>query len=197
MFGLFKKKPETPAEQPANASQIVPRIKHTNFLVTLRQMVKNEDDMPATEPLVADLLITYAFDLPERFQMVSGRDVKRLGLSPEELRATAVTNLKQRLGNIGRAGEPPLMKLVVGDNLEACVLLMDDFWESLAGKIPPEIVVGVPTRDILLVSSSHSAMGIKLLRDAVKDARTGENTHWLSDQLLVWRANKWEVLNEA
>ena len=196
MFGLFKKKPEV-VKQPDDASLIVPRIKHTNFLVALRDRIKNEDDMPATEPLVADLLVTYAFDLPETFQMVCVRDVKRLSLSSEQLRATAIANMKQQLGNIGRAGEPPLLKVVTGNNLEACVLLIDDFWTALASKIPPEIVVGVPTRDVLLVTTSASTKGgVQMLREAVKEARSGDDTHWLTENLLVRRADKWAIFNE-
>jgi uncharacterized protein YtpQ (UPF0354 family) len=197
MFGFFKKKPAVTTPEP-DASLIVPRIKHTNFLVALRDIVKKEDDAPVTEPLVADLLVTYAFDLPQTFQMVCVRDAKRLGLSVEQMRAAAVENLKQQLGNIGREGEPPVMKMVVGNNLEACVILVDEIWQSLADKIPPEMIIGVPTRDVLLVSSTKSGPeGIQQLRDAVKAARTGDNTHWLTDQLLVRRADKWEVYNDA
>jgi len=199
MFGLFKKKAEVAVvKQPLDPSLIVPRIKHTNFLAILRDKIKNEDSMPATEPLVADLLVTYAFDLPETFQMVRVMDVRQMGLSPEQLRATAIANLKRQLGNIGRAGEPPLLKVVTGNNLEACVLLVDDFWAGLAGKIPPEIVVGVPTRDVLLVTTSGSTKGgIQMLREAVKEAQTGDNTHWLTKHLLVRRADKWEVFDAA
>jgi len=195
MFGLSKGKPEVARP---DASFIVPRIKHTNFIVALRDIVKSEDDAAVTEPLVADLIVSYAFDLPEMFQMVCLRDVKRLGLSQERLRAIAVTNLKQRLGNIGREGEPPVMKMVVGNNLEACVLLVDEIWQSLASKIPPEIVIGLPTRDVLFVSSSHSGKGgIQLLRKAVNEARRGDNTHWLSEHLLVRRADKWDIFDET
>ena len=197
MFGLFKKKPEaaaTAVRQPLDPSLIVPRIKHTNFLAILRDKIKNEDSLPATEPLVADLLVTYAFDLPESFQMVRVADVRQMGLSPEQLRATAIANLKAQLGNIGRAGEPPLLKVVTGNNLEACVLLVDDFWAGLAGKIPPEVVVGVPTRDVLLITTSASAKGgIQMLREAINGAQTGDNTHWLTKHLLVRRADKWEI----
>ena len=130
--------------------------------------------------------------------MVRVADVLQMGLSPEQLRATAIANLKQQLGTIGRAGEPPLLKVVTGNNLEACVLLVDDFWAGLAGKIPPEIVVGVPTRDILLVTTSASTQGgVQMLRDAVKEAQTGDNTHWLTKHLLVRRADKWEVFDAA
>lgn len=196
MFGFLKKKPQA-VEQPKDSSLIVPRIKHTNFLAAVRGRITNEDDMPATEPLVGDLLVTYAFDLPEAFQMVRVRDIKQLGLSPEQLRAAAVVNLTQQVGNIGRQGEPPLVQVVTGNNLKACVLLLDDFWQVLSGKIPPEIVVGVPTRDVLVVTTTASKSGLPMLRDAVKTARSGDSTHWLTEQLLVRRAHKWEVFDGA
>jgi energy-converting hydrogenase Eha subunit F len=61
MFGLFGKK--TPS-----TDQIVPRIKHTNFVAALKPIAaKDPGSMPLTEPLVADLLISYALDLPQAF----------------------------------------------------------------------------------------------------------------------------------
>src|SRR5215469_6564528 len=168
MFGLFKKKLPV-VEQPRDTSIIVPRIKHTNFLTVIRERIKDEDDMPVTAPLVADLLVTYAFDLPETFQMVRNRDVRDLNLSPEQLRAAAVANLKREVGDFGYQGDPPLVRVVTGNDLEACVLLLDDFWKMLAGKVPPEIVVGAPTRDVLLVTTSAWAKGDhQMLRDAIK-----------------------------
>jgi uncharacterized protein YtpQ (UPF0354 family) len=193
MFGLFKKKP-TPPEP--DASQIVPRIKHTNFLVALEDMGISPDDTPVTEPLVGELLVTYAFDLPDTFQMFCPRDCQRLGLSPNQVRAIAVANLQRQLGDIGFAGEPPLIKLVVGGNLEACLLLVDDIWQSLAGKFPPEIVVGVPSRDVLLVTTTASTKGgLQLLRDAVRKAHGQETTHALTRHLLIRKGNKWEVFD--
>ena len=193
MFGLFKKKP-TATGQPNEALTIVPRIKHTNFLVTLRGIVKNEDDMPVTEPLVGDLLVTYAFDLPETFKMFCGRDLKRLGWSQDELRATAVANLRQQLGEIQWAGEPPVLQAFTGNDLEACVLLLDEVWDSLVSHVPPEILAGVPTRDVLLVGSTKSGeSGITTLRESIKTARTGNNTHWLTEHLLVRREGRWVV----
>lgn len=193
MFGLFKKKPAA-VEQPNEASTVVPRIKHTNFLVTLRGIVKNEEQLPVTEPLVGDLLVTYAFDLPDAFKMFSGRDLKRLAWSLEELRATAVANLRRQLGEIQWAGDPPVLQVSVGDDLEACLLLLDDVWESLGSNVPPEILVGIPTRNDLLVGSTQSGEeGIAKLRELVKAARTGNNTHWLTEHLLVRREGRWEV----
>ena len=170
MFGLFKKKAKPDAS-------IVPRIKHTNFLVALRDIVKSEEETPVTEPLVGDLLVTYALDLPEMFQMVSGHDLQKLGLSPEQLRSIAIDNLKHQIGEVGHEGEPPGLQLVVGNDLEACLLLVDGVWESLAQSVPGEMVVGVPARDVLLVTSSDPARGaVDVLREAVHKLHSLETT---------------------
>jgi uncharacterized protein YtpQ (UPF0354 family) len=197
MFGMFKKKPAV-VQQPRDTSLIVPRIKHFDFLPAVRERIKNEDDLPVTEPLVADLLVTYAFDLPEAFQMVRQRDLREIGLSMEGLRAVAIINLMQQVGDFGYQGDPPLMRAVTGNNLEACVLLIDEFWQMLADKIPPEIVVGVPTRDVLLVTTSASKKGgLQMLREAINEARNGEKTHWLTEHMLVRRGDHWECFEAA
>jgi uncharacterized protein YtpQ (UPF0354 family) len=193
MFGFFKKKPE--ASKPST-SQIVPRIKHTNFLAAVKSMGASPDETPVTEPLIADLLITYAFDLPGSFQMVSPNDCRNLGIGEEKLRGIAVENLKKQLGKIGFQGKQPLQKVMVGNDLEACLLLVDDFWSQLAGQIPPEIVVGVPARDVLLVSTSSSPDdGLKRLRELTVQAHAKGGNHNLTTQLLVRQSHVWEVFD--
>ncbi|MCW3053362.1 MAG: hypothetical protein JWN14_2532 [Chthonomonadales bacterium] len=74
-----------PVEQnPAEPGRetIVPRIKSTQMLVTLANMGYPTDQLPVTEPLVADLLISYAFDLPQTFQMVTPHHLERLAIQP-------------------------------------------------------------------------------------------------------------------
>jgi uncharacterized protein YtpQ (UPF0354 family) len=117
-------------------SMIVPRIKHTNFLGALRDRGVPHDQMPVTEPLVADLLVTYAFDLPEMFKMASGVDLQRLSIAHAELRPLALANLRRQMPRIGIADEPPLRRIVTGNDLEACSLLANSFWDGLAGDMP-------------------------------------------------------------
>src|SRR5262249_46797070 len=92
MFGWFKKKPTAPAEP--DRSTLVPRIKTLQFTAALKGMDIPADQLPYTEPLVADLLVTYAFDLPGMFRMASGAAIAELGIRPEEARSLAIANLK-------------------------------------------------------------------------------------------------------
>jgi uncharacterized protein YtpQ (UPF0354 family) len=190
MIGWFKKM-QSPAEP--DRLDIVPRIKHTQFLASLREMDVPADQMPVTEPLVGDLLVTYAFDLPGAFQMVSSTDLERLSISPGEIRCIAIANLKRQIPEIGIAEESPLRRIVTGNDLEACTLLADTFWSDMTAEVPGEIVAAVPSRDVLLFCGSQATDGIRAMRELAEEVRRGESTHALSEHLLVWRGGKWLV----
>ena len=195
MFGFFRKK--EPLEP--DASQIVPRIKHTNFLQVPRDIGTGPEDTPVTEALVADLLITYAFDLGPVFEMVCPRDCQRLGLTQPQLRQIAVTNLRKQIGRVhvenlaeGKLNTPLLM-LATGNDLEACLLLMDDIWEPFSRQVVGEMVVAVPTRDLVYVTGNQSPEALHVVREAVEEAQSRERTHSLTRHLLVRRGRQWQT----
>jgi uncharacterized protein YtpQ (UPF0354 family) len=193
MPGRSRKKKQD--DEYPDRSTIVPRIKHRQFLKALREMDVPKDQMPVTEPLVADLLVTYAFDLPGMFQMVTYDAMKVLGIAPKEFRQLALTNLKRQLPKIGIATEEPLRRIVTGENLEACVLLATRFWNDVAGQTEGDVVAVVPSRDLILFCSSKSREGIGFLRAAAELVLSSEGTHALSKQLLTWRNGTWAKYN--
>ena len=189
MFGWFKKKSTAPTEP--DRSTLVPRIKTHQFTAALKGMNVPEDQLPYTEPLVADLLVTYAFDLPGMFQMASGAAIRELGIRPEEARGIAVANLKRQLPEIGFAEHGPVSRIVTGENLEACTLLAETFWDQIAAETDGEVVVSVPSRDVVLFCGSNSADGIAVLRAIAAEVLQEETTHGLTERLLVRRAGRW------
>lgn len=190
MFGWFKKK--APVAAGPDRSSIVPRIKTLQFTAALKELNIPEDQLPYTEPLVADLLITYAFDLPGMFQMASGAAIAEIGIRPEEARSLAIANLKRQLPQIGSQENGPIQRIVTGDNLEACTLLAGPYWDQVAAQTPGEVVVAVPSRDVVFFCSSRSSEGIAMLRARSAERLQQESTHGLTDRLLVWRNGMWE-----
>ncbi len=77
------------------------------MISALSEMNVPPEQMPYTEPLVADLLIAYAFDLPGLFQILTKADLQRLDLTPGELRRIALTNLR---------GQVSLLRVRCGKN---------------------------------------------------------------------------------
>jgi uncharacterized protein YtpQ (UPF0354 family) len=189
MFGLFKKRQ---AEGP-DRSTIVPRIKTIHFVSALKDRGIPADQMPITQPLVGELVVTYAFDMPGLFQMVNPHSLERLGIEPKELHALAVENLKSKMADIGLKKEGPILFITAGNDLEACSLLARKFWDKLASRIPGEMVVSVPSRNIVLITSSQWELGMKTVAELTDEAFENASNNGLTKQFLAWRGGKWEV----
>ncbi|QDU79032.1 hypothetical protein Pla110_07360 [Polystyrenella longa] len=158
----------------------------------------SDDDIPFTEPLVGELLITYAFDLPDTFQMVRRADLTEINVIPSELRKLAVENLRSRVGQGGYQGDPPVLRIVLGDNYDACALLYDDLWTMLGDKIPPNLIVGVPHRDVVLLTTTASTNGgLEQIRAMVNEFHATDDVHGLTRDLFVRRDGRWEVFEKA
>jgi uncharacterized protein YtpQ (UPF0354 family) len=190
MFGLSKK----PAAPQPTAQQLVPRIKHLNFLTTVQQIAAKEPaSLPLTRPLVADLLVSYAFDLPGAFMMAREVDRQRLKLSLDQIHATAVTNLRRQLPRVKQKGTSPLFMFAVGNNLDACLLLFEEVWRKTIPNVPGKIVVAVPTRDIVLFTSSEWPEGLTRIGMLSTEARKHNPVHSLSEHLLTWSQGEWSI----
>lgn len=197
MFGFLRKKAPAPPPAASRAepgrSSVVPRLRPAGFLEGLAQKGVPPDQLPVTRPFVADLVVTYAFDLPDRFQLVAPRDLARLGLEPEGLHALAVENLGRELENVGLGGSVPLEWVEAGNDLEACLLLREDFWDRLDPERPDAIVVAPIARDTLLVTTAASPEAIAHVKTVAREAHERNPAHALSGYLLAWSDGAWVV----
>jgi uncharacterized protein YtpQ (UPF0354 family) len=73
-------------------------------------------------------------------------------------------------------------------------LLAGRYWDQVAAQMAGEVVVAVPSRDVVLFCSSQSSEGIAMLGELSAKVLQRESTHGLTDRLLVWRKGKWEEL---
>jgi hypothetical protein len=103
-----------------------------------------------------------------------------------------VNNLRGQLTEAKVEGEPPVVMLTAGKDLGACMLLIDDAWEGLAQKFPGEVVVAVPTRGIIMITSNEWPEGLALMRELTSGAQEREDPrHRLTDHFLVRREGAW------
>ncbi len=182
------------SEFPIDVSLILPRIKHVDFSAGLLQSGMPADQLPVTEPLAGKLVVTYAFDLPPGLLMVRQQDLAQLGISQDGLRKLSLDNLKKRMPEItvqfhGESGE--VRRVITGKNLEACTLLAPAFWGKIAEQTAGEVVVAVPTRDIVVFCSSESQVGLAALKVVADEMMRLEPGHALSNELFAWRGGEW------
>jgi uncharacterized protein YtpQ (UPF0354 family) len=184
MFGWLKKKEKATTVPEPEASQIVPRLKNAQFGEYLASQGVPPDQCPVIEPLVADLFVTYAFDMEAGFMMVAPYHLEALGLQPGALRELAMANLKSRMPNVEIRSKDGLSFVHCGDNLEACSLLSTNLWTTMSARMPGGIVAMVPTRDHVLFCEATDAEARKRLLVTGTVAYASGGNHALSVSIL-------------
>jgi len=127
------------------------------------------------------LVWVYAFDSPTRLRYLQEGELKKLEIGEEELRPLAVKNLDRILTRKHlRAGDGVYM-LEVGGNFESSMLLLTEFWSDQRIQVRGDVVVAVPTRDMVLITGSEDADNLKLLREIAQEGQ--EQAYPLSTDL--------------
>jgi hypothetical protein len=82
--------------------------------------------LPISRPLVENLEVMYAFDLPDHFAFLNERDASELNLTHSKLHDLAIDNLLCRLENIDiqQMNDLPVFCLQIGGNLDASLMLL-------------------------------------------------------------------------
>jgi uncharacterized protein YtpQ (UPF0354 family) len=169
-------------------------VKSTTFLPVL---VAADDErhqhVHVLDGFVAGLAVAYSFGPPYGERLVTAGDLADLGLDRRALRRAALDNLAAALDRVRVHGQPPVLRLAF-DGLESSALLAADLWPRLARSVPGELVVGVPARDVVVITGSLSEAGMDKAWQAVDRVFFAGDQHLLSPSLLVWRRRGWEVL---
>ena len=173
------------------------RVKHRHFLDALRAHGVPSEQLPVTAPLCGELLLSYAFEQPERFVMATPPLLAQAGVAPDDCRALVLANFKGRFSaQLVRVSEHQgLFKVRTGGDLEAVLLAFDGFWQShVSREIGTETVVCAPRRDVLLIADLTVHGALEALRgEAATAFGAGEDAHALSLQLMQWSTTGWQV----
>jgi hypothetical protein len=138
-----------------------------------------------------DLAVVYTFGPPFGSRVVTQADLQRLDLSHRVLRRTAMEQLEQLAGRAQFHGQPPALMLSF-EGLESSLLLIDPLWSRLQAAVPGELVIGVPARDVVIVTGSQSQSGLEKARRAVDRVFFAGDQNLLTRRLLVRRGGAWE-----
>jgi uncharacterized protein YtpQ (UPF0354 family) len=138
-----------------------------------------------------EVAIGYTLGPPYGETLVTWSELERIEISRRSLRRQAVGNLEEMLDSVHIYGQPPALMLSF-NGLESSVLLLDEFWEGLAESVPGELVVGVPARDVVIITGSRSRTGLEKATRAVDRVFYANGPNLLLRDLLVWRDGEWD-----
>ncbi|WP_283711186.1 DUF1444 family protein [Pseudoalteromonas prydzensis] len=154
-----------------NISQLRPVIKSQSYLDGVKSQLAaagvDEIQLPYYEKLTGELLVFYAIDSPDSLRFLTQQDFQSLGLSSRNLRSKAIANLDDYLSAINIKIEKldiqdsgDVYMLVADENYEATAILTPSFKKLLKQKIPGEVIIGIPSRNILLIASKSDSKAV-------------------------------------
>jgi uncharacterized protein YtpQ (UPF0354 family) len=183
-------------DQGIDRNRVVPVIKDRGWLAETRKAMlsRGAKSVPSLvfEDFSPDLIIVYAEDSPKNISYIKEEDLKTAKIDRADLRKLACQNLLQILPKIERQGGNGIYMMTAGGDYEASLLLIDSIWSGGDLDVKGNIVVAIPTRDLLLVTGSEDADGIGKMKKLVKEASNG-GSYKLTQQLFVYRNGKFEA----
>ncbi len=149
-----------------------------------------DPEAPVLDEFLDHLVVGYSFGPPYGGRLITQAQLAEMGMTHRSLRRTAADQLDQTLDQVEIHGLEPVFMLSF-DGIESSLLLADEVWDHLAEQIVGDIVVGVPARDVLMVTGTESPSGLAKTRRAVERVHFAGDEHLLSKQLLVRRQGDW------
>nr|WP_253763667.1 DUF1444 family protein [Hamadaea flava] len=159
-------------------------------LVSLDELDPQDEEDIVLDEFLGGLAVGYASGPPYQ-GLVTWRDLRQIRLHPHDLRRYAFESLTKWTAEVQVDGRPPVLMVSFG-GWESSAVLLDEFWERMAAQVPGELVIGVPARDVVMVTGSGSPLGVEKVRRAVDRMFFAGSRGLLSRDLLVWRRG-WEI----
>ena len=181
-------------------TRIVPVIKDQKWLEDMRQSLHSRGFAKEVESVYENfapgLVIVYAEDAPRNMRYLIPKDLEDAKIERKDLRAIACQNLKRLLPKIERHGSNGVYMLTAGGNYEASLLLLESIWTGGKIDVKGDVVVAIPTRDLLLVTGSKDQDGLAKVKQMVEKAY-GEGSYQLTPNLFVFRDGKFDELTST
>lgn len=175
--------------RPVNPELIVPVVKDRAWLKHVGGSKARSKQV--IEDLNADLVVIYAEDGAENIRYFSAVDLEKAGVQRDQVRALAITNLRRILPHPEAVNGPLVSMMTAGGDYVPSLLLLDEIWSGGELGVEGEIVIAIPTRDVLLFTGSNNKDGVKKLRELAKQA-AADGPYSLTDRLFVYRGGKFE-----
>jgi uncharacterized protein YtpQ (UPF0354 family) len=121
--------------------------------------------------------------------------LEKAHIDRKELRGLACENLKRLLPKIERSGTNGLYMFTAGGDYEASLLLLDSVWSDVQKDVRGDVVVAIPTRDLLLVTGSQDTQGIEKVKQLVHKASV-EGSYRLATKLFVFHDGRLEEFKQ-
>lgn len=183
---------EAIAPQHLDTSRIVPVVKDRAWVdETQRARVPGGQGMQlVTDDLNSDLVVVYAEDTERNVRYFSPEDLGKAGIERSKLRDVALANLRRILPEMQLHQGEHFSMLTAGADYVPSLLLLD-IWDPRQLQVDGDIVIAIPSREVVLLTGSNNRKGIAELRKVARES-VRQSTYALTDKLFVYRNGRFE-----
>lgn len=146
-------------------------------------------------PLVDGLVAVAVLDTPSAVRPLDERDLKKLGISQEQLFAMGGQNIRATLRPLGEAAKPvgaAQIGTVGGSFYEVGRVALPVDWAPLAAAQNGTLLIALPTTDTVLYISESTPLALDALRTFAKTVAE-KSPNPLSPAVLKWTKDRWEL----
>lgn len=158
-----------------------------------------EDNALVTREFIADVRIMYALEFKEGAQLVSYGMIKGWGMDLERLHQRALANLERAHGEIAikQVGKLPWLNVIeTQDGYAASRVLLHWRWAELTLTLGDVLILGMPTRDVVVFTSALDSEKIGQLRETVETVERHQGRP-VSRKLFQWTPQGWQEFDGA
>ncbi|WP_416864385.1 MAG: DUF1444 family protein [Imperialibacter sp.] len=187
----------SPSEK-IDVNRIVPVIKDVGYLSHIMDLAKGDSakiDL-VYEYLNDELVILYSEDLETSVSIFNKEDFLATGIDFADLRQLSISNLQSVLPDMEKSEiEHDIFMVTAGGYYESSLLLLDGIWNKDNFPVDGNIVIAIPARDILLVTSSDDKEAMdKLEKMALSIVETAD--HYLLPTLFERLGDSWIAIDK-
>jgi hypothetical protein len=140
-----------------------------------------------------DLNCLYAIDSGNNYEIIQQRHLNAWKINQSELEQIALDNLTTlTMTNLSVKGDTNGLMFVLNGSLEAAIVLMDQIWDQLEEQIGENVVIAVPSRDVLMATgASNNTMQESFVKTSADIYKS--TSYPLSQNLFIREAGSWKL----
>jgi uncharacterized protein YtpQ (UPF0354 family) len=178
-------------EEPVKLERVVPIIKDKRYLIESSKLVENFENTHVYEKYNSELYIFYAEDKENSISYLTKERIEELNIGIEKLKEKAIENLNSIVSKMESHGEKGYFMLTAGGDYETSLLLFD-IWNKENFPVDGELIIGIPARDIVLITGTNEKENIEKLKNSIGEINENGD-HLVSDKIFIFKNGKFEL----
>lgn len=143
-------------------------------------------------PFIDDLEIAIVAETATSLALLPKARLSDLGLTEDQVFSMAIAQIENYLPETKWKVEDDLLYASIDGAFDASLALVPSLWNTLASQNKAEVALIIPHRGLLVMGRADSETQVKKLKEIAKAEMNDQFA--LSDKILIWKDNKWEIM---